>query len=112
SDLCSIKSCVFFRHFVKIHSQTICQLSNRNGNSACAKVITLLDETADFFSAEHSLNLTLCRRISFLNFRTTGLDGCLCMYFGRTGRTAASVSSCPSAEQNDDIARIGCLTDD
>ena len=32
--------------------QTICKFSDRYGNSTCTKVVTFLDQTADFFSSE------------------------------------------------------------
>ena len=112
SDFCSVKSGIFLRYFVKIHSQTIRKLSDRYGNTARSEVITFLNEPADFFSAEHSLDLTLSRSISFLHLCAARLDGLFGVYLRGTGRSAASVPSGPSAKQDNDITRIGRLTDD
>ena len=59
-----------------------------------------------FFSSEKSLDLSLCRRITFLHLCTTGINRLCGMCLRRTGCTAAAVTSCSSAEQDDDIARI------
>ena len=81
-------------------------------NTARSEVITFLNEPADFFSAEHSLDLTLSRSISFLHLCAARLDGLFGVYLRGTGRSAASVPSGPSAKQDNDITRIGRLTDD
>ena len=110
-DLCSVQSGIFFRYFIQIHTKPLCQLSDRNGNSACTEVITFFDQAAYLFPAEQTLDLTFCRRISFLNFRSACLDRLFCMYFGRSGRAAAAVTTGTSAQQNDNISRIGSFTD-
>ena len=46
-----------------------------------SEVVASGDQMADFFPSEQSLDLTLCRRISFLNLRATGFNGFLGMYF-------------------------------
>ena len=58
-----------------------------------------------FFSSEKSLDLSLCRRITLLHLCTTGINRLCGMCLRRTGCTAAAVTSCSSAEQDDDIAR-------
>ena len=37
---------------IQIDLKTICKFSDRYGNSTCTKVVTFLDQTADFFSSE------------------------------------------------------------
>ena len=66
---------------------------------------------AYFFSAEHSLDLTFCRCITFLHLCAADFDGSLCMYLGRTGCTADTVTACTSAKKDNDISRIGVFTD-
>ena len=97
-NLSSVKTCIFLRNFVKVYSQTCCQLTDCNGNTACTKVITFLDNMADFLTAEHTLDLTLSRSITFLNLSTAHFDGSFCMNFGRTGCTADTVTSGTSSK--------------
>ena len=106
SNFCSVKTCIFFRNLIQIYLKTGCQFTDCNRNSACTKVITFLNQPADFFSAEHTLNLTLCRSIAFLNFRTTHFNGCFCMNLGGTGSTTNTITSGTSAQQDDNITRI------
>ena len=111
SNLGSVKSRIFFRHFIKIYSQAVSQLSDGNGYAACSKVVTFFDQPADFFSAEQSLDLALCRRISLLDLRAAGGGGLFGMYLGGSGRSAAAVTAGASAQQDDDISRIRSLAD-
>ena len=97
-DLSSIKACIFLRNFVKVYSQTCCQFTDCNGNTACTKVITFLNNVADFLTTEHTLNLTLSRSITFLNLSATYFDGSFCMNLGGTCCTTDTVTSCTSAK--------------
>ena len=109
--LSSIKTFIFLRHLVQIYDQTVCQLTDCYRHTACTEVITFFNETGYFRTAEQSLDLTLCRSITFLHLSTAGLNGSLGMYFGRTSRTTAAVTSGTAAQQDDDISRIRSLTD-
>ena len=60
--------------------KALCQLSDRYRYSACTEVVALLDQAADFFSAEQSLDLALGRRISLLYLCAAHFDGSLRMY--------------------------------
>ena len=111
-DLCSVKAGIFLRNFVEVYAKSVCKFTDGNRYTAGTEVITFLDDVADFLASEHTLDLTLCRRITFLDFCTADFDGCLCMYFGGTGSTADTVTSGTSSEKDDDIARIRVLTDD
>ena len=106
----TVQTGIFLRHLVQIHGQTVCQLTDGNGYTARTKVVALLDQTAHFRPAEQTLQLTLGRCITFLYFRAAHLDGLLGMYLGRSCSTAAAVTAGTSAEQDDDIARIGSQT--
>ena len=90
-DLSSVKACVFLRNFVKVYSEACCQLTDCNRNTASTKVITFLNDVADFLTAEHTLDLTLSRSITFLNFSAAYFNGSFCMNFGRTGCTTDTV---------------------
>ena len=61
---------------------------------------------------EQSLNLPLGGSITLLHLCAAGLNGLLSVYLGGTGSAAAAVASGLAAQQNDQIARIRCLTDD
>ena len=71
------------------------------------KSLHFLISMADFLSAEHTLDLTLCRCITFLHLCAADLDRSLCVYLGGTGCTADTVTAGTSAKQDDDISRIG-----
>ena len=108
--LCSIQTGIFLRHFIKIHTQSVCQFTDCNGYTAGTKVITFFNQTADFFSAEQSLNLTLCRSITFLYFCTTGINRLCIVGFRRSCRSTTAISSGSSPKKNDDIIRIRIFT--
>ena len=67
---------------------------------------------ADFLSAEHSLDLTLGRCVTFLHLSAANLDGSLCVDLGGTCCTADTVTAGTSAKKDDDISRVGIFTDD
>ena len=93
SNFCSIQAGIFFRYFIQIDLQSRCQFSDCYRYTACTKVITFFDQFADFFSAEHTLDLTFCRSVTFLYLGTTNFDRSFCMYFGRTGCTTDTVTA-------------------
>ena len=109
-DLSAIQTCIFLRNLVQINLKTCCQFTDRYGYTACAKVVTFLDDAAHFRTTEHSLDLTLGRSITFLNLCTADFDGSLRMYLRRTGSAADTVTAGTSAQQHDNIARIGIQT--
>ena len=105
-DLSSIQTCIFLRYFVQVDLQSVCQFSDGNRYSAGTEVITFLNQTADLRSAEHTLNLSLCRCITFLNFCSAHFDGTLCMHFGRSCSATDTVTSGTAPQQDNDISRI------
>ena len=111
SDLCTVKARIFFRHLIQIDYQPVCQLANSHRYAARAEIVAFADQTRYFRAAEQSLDLTLRRSVSFLHFSAAGFDGSFCVYLGGAGGAAAAVSSRASAQQNDNVARIGSLTD-
>ena len=89
----AVQPFIFFRHFIQIHNQTICQFSNGNRYAAGAEIIAFLNQSADFPAPEQPLYFTLCRRIPLLHLRAARLNGTFRMYLRRTSRSAASVPS-------------------
>ena len=110
-DLCAVQTRVFLGNLIQIHAKASRQFADGNGNAACSEVVTFLDDMADFLSAEHSLDLSLSGRVTFLHFRAADFDGRLCMHLGGTCRAADPVAAGASAQKDDDISRIGILTD-
>ena len=105
-NLGSVKTCIFFRHLVEVDTKARSQLSDGNRDTARTEVVTFLNQAADLRATEHTLDLTLSGSITFLHLCAADLNGSLCMYFGRTGSSADSVTAGPSAQKNDDISRI------
>ncbi len=110
-QLCAVETFVFLRHQIQVDFQTVSQLADGYGNAAGTEVIAALDQCGNFFAAEHSLDVSLHRRISLLDFRAALEDGFLCMLFGRTCRSAAAVASGSAADQDDHIALFRTLSD-
>ena len=110
-DLRSVEARILLRHLVEADPESRRELADRDGHSAGTEVVALLDQMSDLLAAEQSLQLSLCRRIALLDLRAAGLRRILRMLLGGAGRAADTVASSPSAEKNDDIARIGVLTD-
>ena len=109
-DFRSVQTGIFFRHLIQIDLESCRQLSDRHRNAACAEIVAFLDQKADLFSAEQSLQLSLCRSVSFLNLSAAGLNRLCGMNFGGTGGSTAAVASGTSAQKDNNIARIGIFT--
>ena len=105
-DLCSVQTGVLLRNLVQINMQTVRQLTDGYRNAARAEIITFLDQFAYLRTAEHSLDLSLGRRVSFLNLRAANLNGGLCVYLGGTSGAPDAIPAGPAPQQDDDISRI------
>ena len=112
SDLRTVQSRVFLRNQVEVYLQAVCQLADGYGYSACAEIVTLLNQTGYLRTTEQSLDLTLGGSVTLLHLCAAGLNGLLSVYLGGTGSAAAAVASGLAAKKNDQISRIGGLTDD
>ena len=108
----AIQTSVLLGYLVKIYGQACCQLTDGNGYAACTKVITLLNNAANLFTTEESLNLSLGRRITLLYLSATGLNGSLGVYLRGTSCTATAITTRTAAQQDNDVARIRILTND
>ena len=104
--LCSVQSCVFLRNLVQFYAKTVCQFSDCYGYTAGTKVVTFLNNMADFLSAEQSLQLTLGRSVTLLHLCATYGSGFGIVSLGRSGCTTDSVTSGASSKKNDLIARV------
>ena len=104
-QLGSVESVVFLRDRVQVNLQSVCELSDCDGDAARAEVVAALDHAARVAPSEEPLKLSLRRGISLLDLRPAGLERLDCMGLGRSGRTADSVAPGRSAEQDHDIAR-------
>ena len=93
SNLGSIQACVLFRNLVQINLQTGCQLADGYGYTACAEVVTFLDDLADLRTAEHTLDLALGRSVALLYLCAADLNRSLGMYLGGTGSAADAVTA-------------------
>ena len=107
----SVQTRVFLGNLIQIHPESVRQLTDGNRYAAGTEIITLLNQPADFRPAEQPLDLTFRRRISLLYFRAAGFNTLFRMHLGGTGSAAAAVPSGASAQEDDDIARIGGFTD-
>ena len=70
-----VKTRIFFGYLIQIDLQSFGQLTDRDGDSAGAKVIALADQSRDLRSSEHTLQFSLGRRISLLDLSTADFDG-------------------------------------
>ena len=111
-DLGAVQAGVFFRYQIQIHFQSVCQLADGYGYAACAEIVTLLNQTGYLGTAEQSLNLTLGGSVTLLHLSAAGLDGLLSMDLGGSGSSATAIASGFAAQQDDQIARVGGLTND
>ena len=111
-DLCAVKAFIFARNLVQVYAEARCKLTDSHRNTAGTEVVAFFDDAADFFAAEHPLDLTLCGRVTFLYLGTAYLDRGFGMNLGGACGTADAVTSRASAEQDDDVAGIRVLADD
>ena len=105
-QLCAVKTRILLRNLIQVDPESGSKFTDGNGNTACAKVVALLDDVTDLRAAEHSLQLPLCRRITFLDLCAAGLKGLCGMNLGGSRRSADSVTAGSASEQNDDVARV------
>ena len=112
SQLGAVQTVILLRYGVQIDVQTVCQLADGNGYTACAKVVAAANHAGCLRIAEQTLNLALFRRIALLYLCAAGLQRFGGVALGRTGCTAAAVTTGAAAEQDDNIARIRHFTND
>ena len=111
SDLRAVETGVLLRYLIKVDIKTACKLSDRYGYSACTEIVALFDQMRCFASPEKPLKLSLSRSVTLLDLSTALLRRLFRVDLGRSCRTADAVTACAAAEKDDDIARIGILTD-
>ena len=117
-QLGAIQSLVFLGNGVEVNFQTVCQLTNGNRHTACAKVIAPLNQAAGLGIAEQPLKLPFLGSVTLLHLSTAAFQGFHRMGLGRTGGTAAAVPTGAAAQENHhisgsrnfstDILRRGC----
>ena len=107
----SVQSRILLGNQIQLNIQSVRQLADRYADTACAEIVADLDQAADLGIAKQSLNLTLCRRVTLLYFRSAGMDGLFVMGLGRTCRAAAAVPACRTAQKDDHIARLRIAAD-
>ena len=110
-DFRSIQTRVFLRHLVKINLKPGSQFPDGNRHAACSKVIALLYEAAHLRAAEHPLDFALRGGISLLHLCAAHFNGRRGVDLGGTGGPADAVAARASAQKDDDITRVGSLTD-
>ena len=106
----SVQSIVLLRYVVQRHAKSVCQLSDGNGYTAGTEVVAALNQCGCRRVAEQSLNLPLLRCITLLNLCAAAFQGFFAVGFGRSGGSADSVSSGPSAQQDNLISRSRTLS--
>ena len=80
-QFCAVEAFVFLRYQIQVDLQAVRQFADGYGYAACTEVVAAFDEGRYFFAAEHSLDVSLYRRISFLDFCAALEDGLLGMLF-------------------------------
>ena len=111
-QLGAVQTVVLLGYCVEVDVQTVSQLTDRNRYTAGTKVVAAANHAGDLGVTEQTLQLALLGRVALLNFCTASLEGSLGVLLGRTGCTAAAIAAGLTAEQDDDIARLGYFTDD
>ena len=106
-QLGAVEAGVFLGNFVEVDKQSVGQLAYGHGDAAGAEVVTFLNERRHLFAAEHALDLTFCGRVAFLYLGTAGGKRFGGVRLGSACGTADAVAACASAEQYDDVARVG-----
>ena len=75
SQLGAVQPVILAGNRIQINLQSVSQLPDGDRNTAGAEIVAALDQCGNFISPEQSLQISLHRRITFLNFRTAGVDG-------------------------------------
>ena len=110
-DLRAVQARILLRDLVEVDVEARCQLADGDRNAAGAEVVALLDEQADLRSPEHALQLPLGGRVALLDLSAADLDGGRGVDLGGAGGTADAVAAGLTAEQDDDVARVGVGAD-
>ena len=111
-DLCAVQTVILFRYGVQVDLQTVGQFADRNGNAACTEVVAAFDHLCHSGIAEQTLEFAFFRSVTLLDFCTAVSQRFHGVGLGRTGRTAAAVTSGLAAQQNDNIAGDGGFSAD
>ena len=75
SELGAVQSVVLLRYLVKIDNETVCELTDSNGYTACAKVVTALDECSRLFISEEPLQLSFLGGVTLLYLCSASGEG-------------------------------------
>ena len=110
SELCTIKTFVFFGNCVKIDCKTVCNFTDSNRNTACTEVVASLDEKRSLGVTEKSLKLAFFGCITFLNLSTASFKRSCCVRFGGACCTTATIAACSAAEKDNYITGIRAFT--
>ena len=108
-ELGAVKTVVLFGHGIKVDIQAVGKLAYGDRDTAGAKVVAALDQTAGIAAAEQALQLALDRGVALLDLGARCLDGLGVLGLGGAGGTADAVTAGAAAQQDDLVGGGGAL---
>ena len=109
SELGAVQAVVLLGHGIKVDIQAVGKLAHGDRDTAGAKVVAALDQTAGIAAAEQTLQLALDRGVALLDLGTRGLDGLGVLGLGGAGGAADAVTAGAAAQQDDLVGGGGAL---
>ena len=108
-ELGAVKTVVLLGHGIKVDIQAVGKLAYGDRDTAGAKVVAALDQTAGIAAAEQALQLALDRGVALLDLGARCLDGLGVLGLGGAGGTADAVTAGAAAQQDDLVGGGGAL---
>ena len=99
-----IQAAVLGLHAVEINIQPVGQLADGDADAAGAEVVRFLDEPRHLGAAEQAFEFALLGGIALLHLAAAGFERLGVVLLRRAGRTADSVSACPTSHEKYYIA--------
>ena len=96
-------------YLIKINDQPVSQLADGHCDTSRTEIIATLDHAAGLGIAEQALYLALRGRVALLHLSAASGQGLGRVLLGRAGGTAAAVTSCTSAYQENYITGFRTL---
>ena len=109
SELGAVQAVVLLGHGIKVDIQAVGKLAHGDRDTAGAKVVAALDQTAGIAAAEQALQLALDRGVALLDLGARGLDGLGVLGLGGAGGAADAVTAGAAAQQDDLVGGGGAL---
>ncbi len=110
SKFSAVKTVIFLCNGVKVYRKSVSKLADSNWNSACTKVVAAFYHRSYHRVSEQTLKFSFLRCVTLLYLSSAAFQWVEIVWLWRTCCSAAAVTSCSSAKEDNDILRLRSFT--